>query len=495
MSLAQTRSMRALQILVSIVFVCGFLGFNDAAHATFSGKYNISSAYDVQLLGVASGDESGYSVSPAGDVNCDGYDDVIIGAPYNDDGGSSAGAAFIIFGPTSMSSVNLSTADVELIGEAASDYAGHSVAAAGDVNGDGCDDVLVGAYYNDNSVSNAGTAYLIYGKSTLADMSLASADVRYDGANASDYAGYSVAGAGDVNRDGYDDILIGAYGFDSAGSSSGAAYLIFGSSTLSSIVISGSDVRFFGESGSDYAGKSVAPAGDFNGDGYDDFLIGAPGDDDGGSSAGAAYLILGQSSAYPHIYYLSGASKFMGENASDYAGTAIAPAGDVNGDGKDDFLIGAYAYDNTSTSVGAAYLFYGTNSSRRPRLSDLGLAPVKFEGEFASDYAGYAVSGAGDINGDGYDDFLIGAYGNDRTATSSGTTYLVYGSATIFGRRNSLSTANASFGGIATSDYSGYAVSAAGDLNADGKDDFLIGAYGNDSSGSGAGATYLIYGE
>lgn len=472
-----------------------FSFFSTTTNASFSGRYNLASARDAEFRGVTSSDWAGYTVSEAGDVNCDGYDDALIGAPYNDDGGSSAGAVYVVFGPTS-GLTTLSAADVQFTGESSSDYAGKALDAVGDVNGDGCDDILIGAYGNDSTGSSAGAAYLIYGSTTLADRDLSAADVAYHGMAPSDYAGFAVSGAGDVNNDGYNDILIGAYGNDGSFSSAGATYLIFGSSSLSSLVLSGSDVRFFGESSSDYSGRAISGGGDFNGDGYDDILIGAPYDDDGGSSAGATYLILGQaSSAYPHIYYLSGALKFFGEDANDYAGTSVSFVGDLNGDNRDDFLIGAPGNDSAGSYAGAAYLYYGTSTSRLRPTSDLTQAPVKFEGEAASDYAGTSVSGAGDIDGDGYDDLLIGSYRNDTIASDAGATYLLYGSSSKLGRKIRLDLADAAFDGTKTSDYSGYSVSSAGDLNADGKSDILIGAYGDDTAASSAGTSYVVFGE
>lgn len=479
---------------LTLWLVIFFSLFSTVTNASFSGRYGLAGATDAEFRGAVVSDQAGYAVSEAGDVNCDGYDDVMIAAPYNDDGGSSAGAVYVVFGPTS-GLANLSAADVQFTGESASDYAGKALDAVGDVNGDGCDDILIGAYGNDTTGSSAGAAYLIYGSTTLADRDLSLADVRYHGTAPSDYAGYAVAGAGDVNRDGYNDILVGAYGNDGSFSSAGATYLIFGSASLSSMVLSGSDVRFFGAASSDYSGKAVAGGGDFNGDGYDDILIGAPYEDTGGSSAGAAYLIFGQSSSYPHMYYLSGATKFYGEDSGDYAGTSVSFAGDVNGDGKDDILIGAPSNDGGGSYAGAAYLYYGTSASRLPLSSDMTQAPVKFEGEDSSNYAGTSVSGAGDIDGDGYDDILIGAYKNDTGASYAGATYLYYGSTTVLGRKMQLLYADAAFDGINSNDYSGYAVSGAGDLNADGNADILIGAYGNDASGSTAGTAYVVFGE
>ncbi|MBI2339845.1 MAG: FG-GAP repeat protein [Deltaproteobacteria bacterium] len=197
---------------------------------SLSGTISLSSA-DAKLIGEAASDWAGYSVSGAGDVDGDGLGDILVGARGNDAGGASdAGAAYLVLGPVSGTG-SLSTASAKLTGETAYDNAGSSVASAGDANGDGLSDILVGARYNGTGSllaggSAVGAAYLVYG-SVSGTMSLSSADAKLTGEAASDYAG-SVSGAGDADGDGFSDILVGAYGEDAGGSSAGAAYLLYG---------------------------------------------------------------------------------------------------------------------------------------------------------------------------------------------------------------------------------------------------------------------------
>jgi hypothetical protein len=179
----------------------------------------------------------------------------------------------------------------------------------------------------------------------------------------------------------------------------------------------------------DYSGDSVASAGDVNGDGRDDFLIGASGDDDGGSWAGQTYLILGRAAAdWSMDFDLSNAdASFWGEDAGDYSGISVASAGDVNGDGLDDFLIGAHNDEDGGAEAGQTYLILGRAAADWGMDFDLSNADASFWGEDAGDYSGHSVASAGDVNGDGLDDFLIGAYADEDGGVYAGQTYLLLG--------------------------------------------------------------------
>ena len=241
--------------------------------------------------------------------------------------------------------------------------------------------------------------------------------------------------------------------------------------------LSNSLASFWGEDAYDEAGRSVSGAGDVNGDGFDDILIGAFLDADGGSIAGQTYLILGKASGWAMDTNLSNANaSFWGEAEGDLSGHAVAGAGDVNGDGFDDILIGAYENDDAGGNAGQTYLILG-KASGWAMDTDLSAADASFWGEDIWDQSGYAVSGAGDVNGDGYEDILIGAYNNDEGGSNSGQTYLILGKASGWSMDTDLSAADASFWGEDSYDYSSHAISGAGDVNEDGYDDILIGAY------------------
>jgi len=236
------------------------------------------------VLGVAAGDNLGRSVAGAGDFNGDGYDDVVVGAPNNDLAGADAGAAYVVFGGPGADDLP----DLTLLGAAAGDYFGFSAAGAGDVNGDGYDDVIVGAYSNDAGGAAAGRAYVYFGGATPN----AVADLTMTGAAASDYLGFAVAGAGDVNHDGYADVVGGAYGNDAGGAAAGRAYVYFGGASPNNVA----DLTLTGAAASDWFGYAVAGAGDVNGDPYDDVIVGAYYTDAGGTHAGRAYVYYGGTS-------------------------------------------------------------------------------------------------------------------------------------------------------------------------------------------------------
>ncbi|MBK8553934.1 MAG: FG-GAP repeat protein [Ignavibacteria bacterium] len=261
--------------------------------------------------GFASGSNFGFSISSAGDVNGDGSDDIIIGSHgYS----SNTGRAYIYFGGMNMNTV----ADVTMTGEVTGNIFGYSVSSAGDVNGDGYSDVIVGA---NNFNSTQGKIYIYLGGASMNNI----ADITMTGA-LSDYLGASVSSAGDVNGDGYSDVIAGAREY-SAGT--GRAYILFGGASMNNI----EDVTMTGEAGGNKFGTSVSSAGDLNGDGYSDVIVGADGYS---SSTGRAYIFFGGAS-------MNNAADvtMTGEATSNNFGGSVSSPGDVNGDGYSDVIAGA----------------------------------------------------------------------------------------------------------------------------------------------------------
>ena len=489
------------------------------------------------LNGIDAYDQSGFSVSSAGDVNGDGYDDLIIGADGADPNGDNrAGETYVIYGganaPGTDGVLDLSALDGTngfiLNGIDGSDGSGRSVSSAGDVNGDGYDDLVIGAWGADpGGDSDAGETYVVYGGARapgtdgVLDLSM------LDGANGfiltgidgSDFSGFSVSSAGDVNGDGYDDLVIGARRGDPNGNNdAGETYVIYGGASapgtdgvLDLSALDGSNGFILtGIDAGDQSGFSVSSAGDVNGDGYDDLVIGALYADPGGDgNAGETYVVYGGARApgtggVLDLSTLNGSNGFIltGIDVNDVSGFSVSSAGDVNGDGYDDLVIGARRADPNGGDSGETYVVYGGASAPgSDGVLDLptldGTNGFILTGIDASDYSGQSVSSAGDVNGDGYDDLIIGAFGADPNGDNSGETYLVYGGANAPGTDGVLDlgaldgTNGFILAGIDRYDSSGISVSSAGDVNGDGYDDLIIGAY---RAGGFAGETYVVYG-
>jgi hypothetical protein len=461
---------------------------------------------DASFIGEMNNSDSGRSISSAGDVNGDGFDDFLIGAPYYNASKGNEGKAYLFFGDATNSlsaGINCSEADASFIGEAEDDYAGWSVAGAGDVNGDEFEDILISA---SSSVlaGKTGKTYLIFGRASgwARNVNLTNANVTFIGQADGDQFGWSVAGVGDVNGDEFDDILIGANLNDEGpGDTAGQTYFFYGNSTnnwLEEINCTKANASFVGENQNDQSGYSVAGAGDVNGDGFDDILIGANFNDEGpGDNAGQTYLFFGNHTGIwsMRMNCSKANASFIGEAESDQLGGSIAGAGDVNNDGFSDFIIGAYKNDDGGNMAGKTYLFFGDNINTWSMGMNCSEADASFIGEAESDQLGSSIAGAGDVNGDGFDDILMGAAVNgEGPGDSAGQTYLIYGKGSSWSKNTLVSGADASFIGEAHNDISGYSVAGAGDVNNDGYADFIIGAYGNDDGGNKAGKTYLILG-
>ncbi|MFA6028193.1 MAG: integrin alpha [Patescibacteria group bacterium] len=314
--------------------------------------------------------------------------------------------------------------------------------------------------------------------------------VAYTGEADDDNAGDGVSNVGDVDNDGYDDFIISAGNESTSGPYNGAVYLFYGSSSLlSSSDLSGANAKFTGETAGSQGSIAVSAGGDVNNDGYNDFLIGSNGEND---YTGAAYLIYGKSERYSGTTNLgaidTNGAKFTSENDHDLVGYSVSSIGDINNDSYGDFIIGATSVDSGN---GAAYLVYGKSEkySGSTILESIGADGAKFSG---NDESGRPASAAGDVNNDGYDDFLVGV---PRDNSLTGAAYLIYGKAAKYSGTTALSALGddgAKFTGEAVDDYAAYSLATAGDVDADGYADFIIGAFGNNVE---TGAAYLIYGK
>ena len=470
------------------------------------GAFDLVDA-DSILYGDDSGDQSGYSVAGVGDVNCDGVPDLAVGAILGDETSTATGALYVLFGPTPASSplewlntaIDLGTADFIFYETSAADLAGNTVVGVGDVDGDACDDFLIAASGNDDAATNAGAVYLFYGDSSLSGTyGPTDADAEFQGTNANDYFGTGVGAGGDLDDDGYDDILIGQPYTDSSGTDNGRAVVFFGGSganLLSGVIASDdADCKYRGEDADDRAGWKVRGDFDFNGDGDLDIAIGAPGNEDAGTNAGAVYVILGDGTRCSGSQSLTTADvEIDGAAAGDQLGHALATLADLDGDGYDDILAGA-PYANSDG--GFAYWIPGSTSTGVATTPRGGTCFYSTAGANGDGRMGWSVAGP-DLDGDGNDDLFVGSpWVYNGGASKAGAAYLFYADTATPWKADGLchgpADADIVLTGEVSQDFAGWSVADAGDLNQDGEDDLLIGAYGNDDGGTTAGAAYVV---
>lgn len=422
-----------------------------------TGEYELGTEADVRITGPTSG-SLGYSVCGGGDIDGDGMDDIVAGAPSY----SSDGVAYAFYGGAS-GALTESAADVRFTGEANGDQFGVAC-AFGDWDNDGKTDVALSDfdYQYTSSYTHGGRVYMFQTPISSAE-SAGSADVIYtNNYNASDYLGNSLS-SGDWNGDGKDDLMVGAV--------ENYVFIDYGTVSTSS----GKDI--FGinefEGAITYSGV-VASGGDTDGDGSDDLVV------TDSSSKGAAYLFVGEFGGAVSLSAYTEAT-ITGSGNSDALGVSAALDGDLNGDGYDDLLVSA---SYVSNGTGAVYGCFGPLSGTSAGTA----CDLRLSGPSSLAYFGWDVAYVGDENGDGDTDILVGSTGMDGTGTDSGRAYLFRGP--LSGAK-AASTADATFLGSGNYASTGASVDGAGDFNGDGNDDLLIGAYSGSSS---KGQVFIMFG-
>ena len=340
-------------------------------------------------------DSAGFSVSSAGDVNGDGWIDMIISAHFQSVGSLAlAGKTYLIYGGSWLSSKqtislgNVGGTNAEGIpgfvisGWEAGEESGTSVSSAGDFNGDGLADLLVGSIYNNAGGQNSGATYVVLGKSDNTAVNLSSVKNNIGGfvikgENAQDKVGVSVSSGGDINGDGIGDIIIGAI-IELTGTTQtarGKTYVAFGSTTANATIDLGQIASGIGgfaivsSTNTEQSGHSVSSAGDINGDGLADIILGAPYSPvDGGASTGRSYVVYGKATttnvSLTDVTNNIGGFAIIGQGAQDLSGFSVGAAGDVNGDGLADLIVGAPGYDASAsaTSTGRSYIIFGSKT-------------------------------------------------------------------------------------------------------------------------------------
>lgn len=392
--------------------------------------------------GDSSGDALGASVRAAGDVDQDGTPDLIVGAPG--DGGH--GSAWVLSG---------SDAAVLHVfhGENQGDKFGVVVASAGDVDRDGHPDLIVGAPSFDGAGAGSGRAYVYSGVGGALLFT-------FEGQDEGDLFGNAVAGIGDADGDGFDDLAVGAPFDDDAGTDAGRVWVFSGADGSVLHVLDG-------DAPGAAFGAVLDGVGDVDQDGSSDLVVGAPFDDDQGTKSGSVRVHSGGDGS---VLYT-----FSGDQAGDQFGSAVAGAGDVDGDGRGDWIVGARGADAGGSNSGMARVFSGAN----------GALLWQFVGAGPDLSLGRAVGGAGDVDGDGLDDLIVGETRDDG---NGGTT----GSARVFSGADGSTLHELDW--HTTGDSFGRAVDGVGDVDGDGFDDLVVGDSHDFANGSDSGSATVFSG-
>jgi Ca2+-binding RTX toxin-like protein len=475
------------------------------------------------FVGTETNDETGVDLS-AGDVNADGFNDLIIAAPEPVLNGSLYGSTHVVFGssgklPSRIAPEALHGNNGFTIAGVRDATSGNSVSFAGDVNGDGIGDFLIGDHGAGRFSSLSGVAYMVFGKNTgvapLLELDALNGEngFKISPENLGGLFGYRLSAAGDFNGDGFGDFAITSYAHDSAYQQTGAAYVIYGKSSgfppdFNVRDLNGTNgFKISGSEPFEEFGTGVSAAGDFNGDGIDDLIVGSSYTN---TSAGKCYIFFGKKGDMPEnidAAAIDGSNGFvfLGTQPFDLVGHKVSSAGDFNGDGYDDILIGA---PSANGFKGETYLIFGT---AKPARSFMDASDLNGRNGFKIPNSGWAVSGGSDINGDGFSDIAVGTgvYESVGSRLETSMAGVIFGRADRALNRKGTSSDDR-FGGAEFNDkFNGFGgndsiTAGAGNdtlqggagrdlLKGEGGRDLIAGGFGQDTLSGGAGADQFFF--
>ena len=455
-------------------------------------------------------DNFGVSVAAIGDLDGDGVQDLAVGADGDSNGGTDHGAVHVMFmnGNGTVKGtveINDSTANGPVLSNM--DNFGVSVAAIGDLDGDGVQDLAVGADGDDHGGENRGAVHIIHinGMKTNGNGSVDNTvEINDSTANSPvlsdyDYFGGSVAAIGDLDGDGVTDLAVGAQGDDDGGEKRGAVHVMFmngNGSVKGTVEINNSTANGPVLSDDDGFGRSVAAIGDLDGDGVQDLAVGANGDDNGGTDHGAVHVMFmnGNGSVKDTVEINNSTANGPVLSNNDFFGTSVAAIGDLDGDGVPDLAAGANGDSNGGEGRGAVHVMFMNGNGSVKGTVEINDSTANGPVLSDEDYFGASVAAIGDLDGDGVQDLVVGAWGNYNGGPGRGAVHVMFmnGNGTVKGTVEiNDSTANGPV--LSDEDYFGISVAAIGDLDGDGVQDLAVGADGDDNGGTDHGAVHVMF--